>query len=415
MSWFRDNITSKLVKISFYLVLVAGLFSSQLMNGVVRAVESYDNAQISNIALTKLGGYEGQCKVFVNNVVYQASGGTQRTYPGYHSGFQNAGGIQVNAQSATRGDIIQVGNYDGSPKLHTAIIISNLGGGNFNVVDSNWGYDGIVRQHNFNPYSWAPGVDTRIWRMGTIKSNWGGVSGLTFLGKDRIYSGEVVRKGQYLLSNDARFVLTLQNDGNLVLYFKDRALWNSGTSGQNIDRLTMQDDGNLVLYRTDGAAAWHTYTGGRGKSTLVVQGDGNLVLYKDGGVPTWNSGSGMTTEVTYMGKSSLTTNQQLLKGQYLRSPDKRYALLLQSDGNLVLYAPGYRVLWHSRTQIVGSARLILQNDGNLVLYDANSRAHWHTYTGSTRADRLILQSDGNLVLYDSSFKFYWNSSTGGMI
>ena len=42
--------------------------------------------------------------------------------------------------------------------------------------------------------------------------------------------------------------LTMQSDGNLVLYNKNgKALWNSGTAGNAGDRLEVQTDGNLVV------------------------------------------------------------------------------------------------------------------------------------------------------------------------
>ncbi|MNH58495.1 hypothetical protein D3C73_102960 [compost metagenome] len=134
------------------------------------AVGSYSNASIADIALTKVGQYGGQCKTFANNMVKQASGNTQWPAPGYHSGFANAGGTEVSSHNAAKGDIIQIGNNDYDYPLHTAIIVANKGGGNFNVVDSNWGLNEIVKQHDFNPYTWAPSGNIKIWRMGTIQT-----------------------------------------------------------------------------------------------------------------------------------------------------------------------------------------------------------------------------------------------------
>ena len=38
------------------------------------------------------------------------------------------------------------------------------------------------------------------------------------------------------------------------------ALWSSGTDGSGAADLTMQDDGNLVLYTSEGSAVWSTET-----------------------------------------------------------------------------------------------------------------------------------------------------------
>ena len=51
-----------------------------------------------------------------------------------------------------------------------------------------------------------------------------------------------------------------------------------------------QTDGNVVLLH-DGTPRWHTGTHGWQSESLVMQGDGNLVLYAPGGTPLWASGT----------------------------------------------------------------------------------------------------------------------------
>lgn len=94
------------------------------------------------------------------------SGGTQWPAPGYHDGFQRAGGIEVAATSATKGDVIQVGNADTDSPLHTAIIVQNLGSGRFNVIDSNFNWNETVTQHD-----WTPPAGAKFWRMGGESRN----------------------------------------------------------------------------------------------------------------------------------------------------------------------------------------------------------------------------------------------------
>ena len=133
----------------------------------VQATGNYQNAELADHALTFVGQHaskacrgvptiaNGECKTFVNCIVYAVSGRTQRTYPGYHEGFRNAGGVSVNRSDTVRGDIIQVGNSDLERPLHTAIVLHRNGDGSFRVVDSNshgriiegvWVGDGIVRE-----------------------------------------------------------------------------------------------------------------------------------------------------------------------------------------------------------------------------------------------------------------------------
>ena len=51
--------------------------------------------------------------------------------------------------------------------MHTAIIMDNLGGGNYSVVDSNWNLDGIIHVHNWNPFVSAAngGLQVNVWRF----------------------------------------------------------------------------------------------------------------------------------------------------------------------------------------------------------------------------------------------------------
>jgi hypothetical protein len=54
------------------------------------------------------------------------------------------------------------------------------------------------------------------------------------------------------------------------------------------DVLAHQADGNVVSYQ-EGDAIWDTNTDGDATSTLIMQGDGNLVLYAPDGRALWAS------------------------------------------------------------------------------------------------------------------------------
>ena len=184
--------------------LVSSFFAS--LPAVVRApsavaVGGYDDASTADTALryagrwgaaacvdagrsgatggTPLGdGYndDGQCKAFVNCIVWMASGHTQWPAGGYSSAFLAAGAQEVSMGAATKGDIIQwdpVGD-----KLHTAIVVENRGGSTFRVVDSNWGYTRKVTDHVMN-VNMAGYAAPRFFRMGTVRS--GPVSDGTFV------------------------------------------------------------------------------------------------------------------------------------------------------------------------------------------------------------------------------------------
>ncbi|HWF51034.1 MAG TPA: hypothetical protein VG294_10375 [Solirubrobacteraceae bacterium] len=97
--------------------------------------------------------------------------------------------------------------------------------------------------------------------------------------------------------------------------------------------------------------------------------------------------------------STLGPGGTLSAGQELASPDGHYDLVLQSDGNLVLYIAGGRALWASKTAGAVGDHAVMQTNGNFVLYDAGNQVLWSTNTSGANCGSLILQNDGNLVLY----------------
>ncbi len=81
-------------------------------------------------------------------------------------------------------------------------------------------------------------------------------------------------------------------------------------------------------------------------------------------------------------------------------------LILQNDGNLVMYRKGNHsiVYWKTNTVGSGATQLLFQRDGNLVLYTANyARAVWASGTsnkcGGWETPALSTQGDSNMVVY----------------
>ena len=104
-------------------------------------------------------------------------------------------------------------------------------------------------------------------------------------------SGGVLGTDQTMPSCDGRFRLTMQLDGNLVLYQGSTPIWASNTYGSGGgNRAVMQQDGNFVVYTSDGRAVWASSSSfGYNGATLSVQNDGNMVIYSTGGAPVWHS------------------------------------------------------------------------------------------------------------------------------
>jgi hypothetical protein len=138
-----------------------------------------------------------------------------------------------------------------------------------------------------------------------------------------LLAGQTLYQGESLSSCDGRFTLSMQTDGNLVLYQSGiGALWATGTNGSyaGIDnRLTMQSaDGNLVLYNVFGEPlSPHCYdlgteneqygppgclpsnTSGHPGAHLAVQDDGNVVVYSNANVALWATNTSATATPPY--------------------------------------------------------------------------------------------------------------------
>ena len=72
---------------------------------------------------------------------------------------------------------------------------------------------------------------------------------------------------------------------------------------------------------------------------------------------------------------------------------------------MVLYE-GSRVRWTSKTNGKGSRRLVMQGDGNLVLYGKSDRVLWSSSTAGKSGATLTVQNDGNAVIYQGG-RSHW--------
>ncbi len=145
--------------------------------------------------------------------------------------------------------------------------------------------DGFKIVHTFESGSfgyWTSISDTsaHIWDVSDLLSSL----------RHKLIPGETLVIGQELYSQNLKFVLKMQSDGNLVLYrVQDaQALWATGTEGKGATRAAMQKDGNLVLYKAS-VPIWASNTEKNAGALLKLQNDGNLVIYK-GSAPIWDTG-----------------------------------------------------------------------------------------------------------------------------
>src|SRR5687767_1445785 len=108
----------------------------------------------------------------------------------------------------------------------------------------------------------------------------------------------------------------------------------------------------------------------------------------------------------------LEPDAQLSVDEELMSTNTWVRLVLQGDGNLVLYRTQVgQALWASDTFGRMVSRVVMQGDGNLVAYSAQGEPLWDTGTYDHPGARLVLQDDGNLVIYDAAQSPLWDTGT----
>ena len=118
-------------------------------------------------------------------------------------------------------------------------------------------------------------------------------------------------------------------------------------SGDNRYYLIFQEDGNLVVYKatnTPNKAVWQTGTHGIAMQKCVFQADCNLVLYDYKNKPRWNSWADATNKA-YKKEGWIKYLPEIGTPDNFTPVDKNYWMVLQNDGNLVVYGGNYPYAW----------------------------------------------------------------------
>lgn len=234
------------------------------------------------------------------------------------------------------------------------------------------------------------------------------------------------------LINCNGYELIMQSDGNLVLYSSaGTELWASGTQGKSTVQALMQTDGNFVLYNAvqptyqtvnTANTVWSSGTSGNSGAYLGLSSNGTLAVYNASGTPIYflynGSANGTSTQTVTInaGMQLLTTSCQIF--------NNGYQLILQNDGNLVVYNSAGAPVWASMTNGKGAVQALMQSDGNFVLYNAieangsenSANAVWASGTENNPGAYLGLGSNGNLAIYYSSgsaINILYNGSGNG--
>ncbi|WP_203031008.1 protein kinase domain-containing protein [Frankia nepalensis] len=211
--------------------------------------------------------------------------------------------------------------------------------------------------------------------------------------------------GDELVSPDARYALRIDGDGRLVLRnAQGMGIWYAGSDGGSPgSRLEVTEAGRLVLSSAAGAVLWDAGVSASPRARLRVTDAGSAVL-EDGGRQVWSSGEA---------RSMLHAGERLDPGQSLVSENGGNVAWLLRDGNFVVYRLGddhgeANTTWSSGTRDAGY--LVLQPDGNLVLYDeSGTRALWSTSTQGA-GEYLWMRDDGSLVVCDVADAVIWSNA-----
>ncbi len=104
----------------------------------------------------------------------------------------------------------------------------------------------------------------------------------------------------------------------------------------------------------------------------------------------------------------------LRAGERLTAPNGKSFIIMQADGNLVVYEvfDGREIpVWASNTPGSGGQIAALQTDGNFVVYRADNRPVWASNTFTREEIHLRMQDDGNAVIYTAAGRPIWASNT----
>ncbi|MET7441862.1 mannose-binding protein, partial [Streptomyces sp. NPDC005568] len=98
--------------------------------------------------------------------------------------------------------------------------------------------------------------------------------------------------------------------------------------------------------------------------------------------PNWGTKTVYATSVLRVGQSWSTN---------------RIRMIMQTDGNLVVYNEHDKAIWASMT-FGPDHRAIFQQDGNLVIHNADDRPIWASRSHGHENAQLVLRADGKVVV-----------------
>lgn len=214
-----------------------------------------------------------------------------------------------------------------------------------------------------------------------------------------------------------------------LVYLPTAGSWRFAISGDDGARLTIDDTVVADVWTSTAGALSANYTLGVGWHRIVLEiredtgGAGANVWWMKPGTGTWDfipGGNlkpdlGLVTASADNRPSSLpATNNVINQGEQLHTGQSRTAtngaatLIMQGDGNLVLYGQ-FGPMWSTGTGGNPGSFAVYDWSGNLIVYSASSVVLWQSGTWPGSGSVLIVQDDGNFVGYRGPA--YWATNT----
>ncbi len=111
--------------------------------------------------------------------------------------------------------------------------------------------------------------------------------------------------------------------------------------------------------------------------------------------------------------SQISGSTSLDVGEHLVSPNGRFQLSMQDNGNLVLRrVSDAKILWHPNADGSGGAKLKVSDSGNAVLYRGDGDIVWASGTTRWPGGTVLYVSDsGNVVLRKDNGTVVWRVGT----
>lgn len=224
---------------------------------------------------------------------------------------------------------------------------------------------------------------------------------------DRLMRGQLLETRQSLESWNGQFRLVMQPNGDLVQVFDfegaSRPHWSTETGdGRPKFARVHPELGDLEVI-SGGERVWSSQDRGAHEPAdqLVLQDDGNLVLYVGNDPEPW-VGPQPSRWAHGVALDTIVPGERLLSEWRLTAPDWSCHMIMQDDGNLVIYDRDDAVLWASNTVGNPGAELRFQEDGNVVIYSEDGTPLWATGTDGESTIRFGLDGGCRATLWSAA-------------